>query len=85
MWLCHWPEHSWESSSRYQWQPAACEEGSRKGRRGERWQGGTRLRAEVSLALRVSDLRRERSRLDGGKGAEMPGKCFSLEVLKLWK
>lgn len=45
-----------------------------------------RLRAEVSFALCVSDLRREHSRLDEGKWAGvLPGKCFSLEVLKLWK
>lgn len=36
--------------------------------------------------LSVFDLRREHSQLDEGKEAEvLPGKCFSLEVLKLWK
>lgn len=37
-----------------------------KGGSGERWEGGTRLRSEVSLALHVSELRRECSEISAG-------------------
>lgn len=40
--------------------------GSMKGRSGERWEGGTRLRSEVSLALHVSELRRGHSEVSAG-------------------